>query len=120
MVKRKVSDAVKKQVAGRQRYTCSTIYGYQCPMNGKPFDESGYDIDHIKELRDGGTNDLSNLQALCVSCHRVKTTRNTTKTTVVPKKHDEDVVKRVNAIVNHIHKEVLIGGRIFKLLTRTH
>jgi 5-methylcytosine-specific restriction endonuclease McrA len=73
---RKVTAAKKKQIAGRQHFTCSAnIKDYKCPLNGKPFDESGYEIDHILELKNGGSNDDINLQALCVSCHRVKTSR---------------------------------------------
>jgi hypothetical protein len=73
---RNVTESQKKRVAGRQRYTCAaSIPEYTCPMRGEPFDESGYEIDHIKELRDGGTNEESNLQALCIMCHRVKTNR---------------------------------------------
>lgn len=76
---RSVTESQKKRVAGRQRYKCAaSIPEYTCPLKGEPFDESGYEIDHIKELRDGGTNDLTNLQALCISCHRVKTSRMTT------------------------------------------
>ena len=73
---RNVTESQKKRVAGRQRYTCAaSIPEYTCPMRGEPFDESGYEIDHIRELRDGGTNEESNLQALCIMCHRVKTSR---------------------------------------------
>ena len=76
---RNVTESQKKRVAGRQRYTCAaSVPEYTCPMKGEPFDESGYEIDHIKELRDGGMNELSNLQALCIMCHRVKTSRMTT------------------------------------------
>jgi hypothetical protein len=73
---RNVTESQKKRVAGKQRYTCAaSISEYTCPMRGEPFDESGYEIDHIRELRDGGTNEESNLQALCIMCHRVKTSR---------------------------------------------
>lgn len=53
--------------------------GYICPLwrnggNGE-FDESGMQIDHIVEFSHGGTNDPSNLQALCPCCHAVKTRR---------------------------------------------
>jgi hypothetical protein len=52
--------------------------GYECPFwkfcQGE-FDESGYQIDHIVELSIGGTNDITNLQVLCVNCHSVKTKR---------------------------------------------
>ena len=79
-MERKVSESTKKRIAGRQRYTCaSSVLDYSCPLNGKPFDESGYEIDHIVELRDGGTNEPTNLQALCPMCHRVKTSRKTSE-----------------------------------------
>ena len=34
---------------------------------------SNLEVDHLKPLRDGGTNCLSNLWLLCVQCHRKKT-----------------------------------------------
>uniref|UniRef100_A0A6C0AJH3 HNH nuclease domain-containing protein n=1 Tax=viral metagenome TaxID=1070528 RepID=A0A6C0AJH3_9ZZZZ len=75
---RNVTESQKRRVAGRQRFKCAaSILDYTCPLKGEPFDESGYEIDHIKELRDGGSNDLENLQALCIMCHRVKTVRMT-------------------------------------------
>jgi len=52
--------------------------GYLCPLwksNNGEFDESGYQIDHIIEIKHGGTNELSNLQLLCPCCHAVKTKR---------------------------------------------
>jgi 5-methylcytosine-specific restriction endonuclease McrA len=74
--KRKVTAAMKKQIAGRQRFMCAaTVQGYTCPLNGLPFDEAGYEIDHIVPLSEGGSNDASNLQALCLMCHRVKSNR---------------------------------------------
>lgn len=33
------------------------------------------EVDHITPLRLGGTHDLANLQPLCASCHRKKTSR---------------------------------------------
>jgi 5-methylcytosine-specific restriction endonuclease McrA len=74
-MERKVSAAKKKQIAGKQRFCCAGISGYKCPLDKKPFDESGYEIDHILELCNGGSNEDSNLQALCLMCHRVKTSR---------------------------------------------
>jgi hypothetical protein len=43
--------------------------------NGGYFDESGFQIDHIVEVTHGGSNDITNLQVLCPSCHSVKTKR---------------------------------------------
>jgi hypothetical protein len=81
---RDIKEATKKKIAGKQFYRCAnkpdiTLYNlenYNCPMwslyNGS-FDESGYDIDHIIEFSISQNNMEDNLQALCVSCHRVKT-----------------------------------------------
>lgn len=83
MSQRKVTAAMKKQIAGRQRFMCAgNVPDYKCPLSGSPFDESGFHIDHIKELRDGGSNELDNLQALCLMCHTVKTNRRSSE---VPK-----------------------------------
>jgi 5-methylcytosine-specific restriction endonuclease McrA len=55
-------------------YNC-LLWKYQ---NGV-FDESGYEIDHIDEYSilskqdNVDVNHISNLQALCPSCHKVKT-----------------------------------------------
>ncbi len=84
--KRTLTEAQKKKVAAKQEFKCANqpskvtkgLDNYQCPMwLGKQgsFDESGYDIDHIVEVAEGGSDELDNLQALCICCHRVKTTR---------------------------------------------
>jgi 5-methylcytosine-specific restriction endonuclease McrA len=107
MTKRKVSESVKKQVAGRQRYKCATIPNYACPLKNQPFDEAGYDIDHIVELRNGGSNDITNLQALCPACHRVKTTRNTAKiieTPIITEKRPSNF------------KEIFINGKSIRII----
>lgn len=69
------TDSTKYQILVRQAFACAKIPNYTCPILDKLFDEAGYDIDHVLPLADGGSNDISNLQALCPSCHRVKTAR---------------------------------------------
>lgn len=83
-----LSDAQKRMVAGSQSYKCAnnldvTLKGletYQCPLwqkdlndNQGSFDESGFDLDHINELSTSFDNSIENFQALCKSCHSVKT-----------------------------------------------
>jgi|SRR5579872_4995091 len=86
--RRNISDGIKKYVAGKQYFKCINkpgsklrgLEGYDCPLwklsdpliRGN-FDESCYEIDHIVEVALGGNNDIENLQALCLSCHAVKT-----------------------------------------------
>jgi len=81
-----LTESTKKEVAGRQFYRCANkpnskldkLEDYDCPLwaceeKKGSFDKSGYAIDHIKEFSVTKDNDISNLQALCVSCHTVKT-----------------------------------------------
>lgn len=63
----------KYMILVRQSFRCKGVPNYTCPLQGRHFDEAGYDIDHIQPLFLGGSNDPCNLQALCPSCHRVKT-----------------------------------------------
>jgi hypothetical protein len=87
---------MKKQVAGRQRFMCAgNVPDYKCPLSGSPFDESGFHIDHIKELRDDGSNELDNLQALCLMCHTVKTNRRSSEVPKAPKKAKEPKAPKV-------------------------
>lgn len=83
---RKVSEALKKLIAGRQNYKCANmlnseiVKNYNCPLwenkerNGS-FGEEGYQIDHIVEHAISKNDAPENLQALCLSCHSVKTKR---------------------------------------------
>jgi len=62
--KRSVSESKKKIVAARQHWKCANCNN-----------ELSYtfEVDHIKRLDRGGSNDLSNLAAICPNCHREKT-----------------------------------------------
>lgn len=84
---RKLTDSQKKFIAGSQKYKCANnphillainkLINYKCPLwrnNGDgSFDEAGYEIDHIEEYSINQNDNINNLQALCLSCHRVKT-----------------------------------------------
>ena len=63
-IKRSVSAAKKKRVAAAQKW--------KCDICGETLDET-YEIDHETALCNGGTNDDSNLRALCRPCHAKKT-----------------------------------------------
>ena len=75
----RITEAIKKRIVNKQGYKCNGIADYICPLNGNVFDESGYDIDHILPISQGGSSDDCNLQALCTCCHRVKTKREKSK-----------------------------------------
>ena len=63
-MKRSVSETKKKYVASKNDWkcvSCNKILPYF------------FEVDHIIALKDGGTNDVNNLSALCVDCHKRKT-----------------------------------------------
>lgn len=62
--KRNVTGLMKKKVAASQ--------GWKCGACGNMLDET-YEVDHKVALFNGGSNDPSNLLALCPHCHRSKT-----------------------------------------------
>lgn len=68
--KRAYSTTHRIEVAYRTKYKCN-----MCDCLLPPT----FEIDHIKELRDGGKDEYNNLQALCNNCHAKKTRANTLK-----------------------------------------
>lgn len=73
---RYINKYIKQSIATRQNNKCIGAPNYICPLitkNGGYFDESGYEIDHIIEYCLTQNNDITNLQALCPSCHNYKT-----------------------------------------------
>ena len=88
VIRHKPTDAQKRLIAGHQSFKCannpsSNINGletYRCPLwqksdkdNPGSFDQSGFELDHIIELCESSDNTMDNFQALCKSCHCVKT-----------------------------------------------
>jgi 5-methylcytosine-specific restriction endonuclease McrA len=87
--KRTVTAATKRSIAGRQFNQCANgpdqkypgLEAYPCPLWAKTgptrgnFDESGFEVDHVKEYCLTQNDDVSNLRALCKMCHSVKTKR---------------------------------------------
>ena len=62
--KRNVTGLMKKKVAASQKWKCG---------NCKETLDETYEVDHKLALFKGGSNDESNLVALCPHCHRSKT-----------------------------------------------
>uniref|UniRef100_A0A6C0B1J0 HNH nuclease domain-containing protein n=1 Tax=viral metagenome TaxID=1070528 RepID=A0A6C0B1J0_9ZZZZ len=62
--KRSVSETKKKYVASQQGWKCGDC---KTQLN------AWFEVDHIKRLEHGGTNEITNLVALCRDCHGKKT-----------------------------------------------
>jgi 5-methylcytosine-specific restriction enzyme A len=63
-----IPQEVRKYVFQRDRY--------QCQSCGKTDTETKLSIDHIIALASGGSNDMSNLHTLCITCNRQKSNQN--------------------------------------------
>lgn len=63
---RRVPPALKRQVLEQANWTCQS-----CSAHGRT--QEATEVDHIIPLFKGGTNDITNLQALCHECHSNKT-----------------------------------------------
>jgi len=64
--KRSVSGYMKRNVAASQNWQCGMC---------KQLLQASFEVDHIRALCHGGSNDMSNLIALCRNCHGEKTFR---------------------------------------------
>lgn len=62
-MKRSVSETKKKYVASQQKWSCG-----HCSQQL----DATFEVDHIVELQNGGSNEISNLVALCRNCHGKK------------------------------------------------
>jgi len=62
--KRSVSETKKKYVASNQNWKCKSC--------GNMLKHT-FEVDHVVRLQNGGSNDVNNLVAMCVDCHKTKT-----------------------------------------------
>ena len=56
-----------------ERVKISKRFNNKCNICKCCIKDTKFDIDHIRALSNGGTNEKSNLQPLCKACHMVKT-----------------------------------------------
>jgi ATP adenylyltransferase len=62
-------------ISGTARYEVLRRAGFRCDLCGISAEERALEVDHILPSRHGGTDDLSNLQALCYKCNANKGAR---------------------------------------------
>lgn len=65
-------------VSGTLRYEVLKRAGFHCELCGIAADKKALEVDHIVPRNHDGTDDLSNLQALCYSCNAMKRDRDAT------------------------------------------
>lgn len=69
----------RRSISASERSRLLHRDGYKCRICNEDFmllypGRYVFDLDHMRALRNNGTNDSSLLQCLCLRCHRVKTT----------------------------------------------
>src|SRR5262249_3024099 len=62
-------------ISGTLRYDVLKSAKFHCELCGVPADERALEVDHITPRNQGGTDDISNLKALCYSCNAMKRDR---------------------------------------------
>jgi len=92
MSTRKVSNLTKKKVAACQEWKCKLC---NCLL------DECFEIDHIICIKDGGSNEECNLQALCPNCHRKKTNSDIYKQKKETKETKE--IKEIKEIKEKVH-----------------
>jgi len=65
-------------ISGTLRYEVLKRAKFHCELCGIPADQKALEVDHIIPRNQGGSDDLSNLQALCYSCNAMKRGRDDT------------------------------------------
>jgi diadenosine tetraphosphate (Ap4A) HIT family hydrolase/5-methylcytosine-specific restriction endonuclease McrA len=67
-----------RALSGTLRYQVLKDARFRCALCGAPAEEKALEVDHIRPRKHGGTDELSNLQALCYSCNAMKRDRDAT------------------------------------------
>jgi len=65
-------------ISGKLRYEILKRAQFHCELCGISHEERALEVDHILPRKHGGTDDLSNLQALCWQCNSMKGARDDT------------------------------------------
>ena len=75
-------------LSGSLRYEVLRRSGFRCNQCGISADKRALEVDHIMPRKHGGTDDLTNLQALCFKCNASKGARDDTDFQAVRKRMD--------------------------------
>jgi diadenosine tetraphosphate (Ap4A) HIT family hydrolase/5-methylcytosine-specific restriction endonuclease McrA len=65
-------------ISGSIRYNVLKDAKFRCELCGVSADTKALEVDHIMPRNKGGTDDISNLQALCYSCNAMKRDKDST------------------------------------------
>ena len=75
-------------VKGSLKYEVLKRAKFRCELCGISAEEKALEVDHIVPRKYGGTDDISNLQALCYSCNAMKGARDDTDFRTIRESYD--------------------------------
>ena len=70
---RRFNQHIRPAVLKRDGHTCQLNLDGVCASRGQPLPPDRLEVDHIREVAHGGTDDLGNLRTVCRPCHRRRT-----------------------------------------------
>ena len=93
-------------ISGTLRYEVLKRAHFRCELCGISAEEKALEVDHILPRNAGGSDDASNLQALCYSCNAMKRDRDDTDFRGMANAYDE---REVNCLFCEIPTERLVA-----------
>lgn len=91
--RRRLTQSARNAIAASQCFKCANPTR-TCPLRGENLTLI-FDVDHVVPLCEGGSDTLDNMQALCPTCHAVKTrTRGAGGGAAPPPRHWFDSLER--------------------------
>jgi len=92
-------------ISGSIRYNVLKDAKFRCELCGVSADTKALEVDHIIPRNKGGTDDISNLQALCYSCNAMKRDRDSTDFRKVKESYE---VREEGCLFCEIQKERIL------------
>jgi len=92
-------------ISGSIRYNVLKDAKFRCELCGVSADTKALEVDHIIPRNKGGTDEISNLQALCYSCNAMKRDKDSTESRKVKESYE---VREEGCLFCEIQKERIL------------
>ena len=92
-------------ISGSIRYNVLKDAKFRCALCGVSADTKALEVDHIMPRNKGGSDDISNLQALCYSCNAMKRDKDSTEFRKVKESYE---VREEGCLFCEIQKERIL------------
>jgi ATP adenylyltransferase len=104
-------------LSGSLRYDVLKRAGFRCELCGVSGDERAIEVDHIFPRKHGGSDDITNLQALCFKCNANKGARDSTDFRRIREEID---ARQSGCLFCELHPDRVIASNALALAVRDH